>query len=115
MTESTHYLTFALDNQEVYELYERDPLKQGLRLWANREQLWDIMLTPYLDSAVFYGAVTILAPWIGIICARTKTVKPALIIGNIFILAGSALMAGAMLTSGRAVIAYGSVDFSVIF
>ncbi|KIJ42998.1 hypothetical protein M422DRAFT_253792 [Sphaerobolus stellatus SS14] len=75
-------------NQEVYELYERDPLKQGLRF------------------SVFYGAVTLLAPWVGKFCSRTKTVKPALLTGNVFLLAGSALMASAMLNSGRAVIGY---------
>jgi len=60
-------------------------------------------------SSVFYGAVTVLAPFVSIFCARTKTVKPALLIGNIFIMAAAALMAASNRDSGRAVIAFAYV------
>ncbi|KAF8510182.1 major facilitator superfamily domain-containing protein [Hysterangium stoloniferum] len=78
-------------NQQVYELFVDDPLLQGLRF------------------AVFYGAITLLAPLVAVYCAKTKSIKSALVVGYVVIVAAVILMATSTLQSGKLVIFYAAL------
>ncbi|KAF8580103.1 hypothetical protein K439DRAFT_252847 [Ramaria rubella] len=78
-------------NQEIYEVYEPNPLLQGLRF------------------TVFYGAITLLAPFIANYCSKKKSVKAALTAGNGFAVLAAALMATVGIHSGKVVIVYAAL------
>ncbi|GJJ14777.1 hypothetical protein Clacol_009045 [Clathrus columnatus] len=71
-----HEMTHSfVDNQEIYLLFEMQPLIQGSRF------------------VLFYGIITILAPIIAFYCSRKKIIKLPLAIGYLFVMVASILMA----------------------